>query len=185
MSTPLIIALVVIFALALVFNMLISRRNQVNNSFASIDAYLKKRYDLLPNLVSSVQTYMQHERQTLTEITELRSRAMQGTLSEDEKIALNNQLSKALRSISVQVENYPDLKANTNFLQLQAALNELEEQLSASRRAFNSSVNSYNNAVQMFPTNLCAAAMRMKTKQYFEAEETEKQNINVKELFKS
>lgn len=186
MSIEVIIAIVVV-VLILVFmiNSLIGKRNQVNNAFASIDAYLKKRYDLVPNLIASVQTYMQHEKSTLTEITELRTKALSGNLSDDEKIELNNRMGKALHSINVAVENYPDLKANTNFLQLQSALNEIEEQLSAARRAFNASVLAYNNSVQMFPSNIFAMIMGMKTKAFFEATETERGNVNVKDLFKS
>ncbi len=185
MSTGLIIGIIAAVALilALMFNSLIGKRNQVNNAFASIDAYLKKRYDLVPNLVAAVQTYMQHEKSTLTEITELRAKAISGNLTDDEKVELNNKMSKALHSINVAVENYPDLKANTNFLQLQAALNEIEEQLSAARRAFNAAVNSYNNAVQMFPTNIIALIMGFKSKAYFEIIEAERQNVNVKDLF--
>lgn len=185
MSIELIIAIVAVLIIIFLFNSLIGKNNQVNNAFASIDAYLKKRYDLVPNLVSSVQTYMQHEKSTLTEITELRTRALSGNLAADEKIELNNKMSRALGTINVAVENYPELKANTNFLQLQAALNEIEEQLSAARRAFNASVNSYNNAVQMFPTNLFAMMLGYKTKAYFEAVESERANVNVKDLFKS
>lgn len=183
MSIELIIGIVVVLLIILLFNSLIGKRNQVNNAFAGIDSYLKKRYDLVPNLISSVQTYMIHEKSTLTEITELRTKAISGTLTDDEKIDLNNKMSKALHSINIAVENYPDLKANTNFLQLQAALNEIEEQLSAARRAFNAAVNSYNNAVQMFPTNIFALIMGMKSKAYFEAIEAERQNVNVKDLF--
>jgi LemA protein len=126
---------------------------------------------------------MQHEKSKLTEITELRAKAISGNLTDDEKVELNNKMSKALHSINVAVENYPDLKANTNFLQLQAALNEIEEQLSAARRAFNAAVNSYNNAVQMFPTNIIALIMGFKSKAYFEIIEAERQNVNVKDLF--
>ncbi len=186
MSIEVIIAIaVVVLIVVFMFNSLIGKRNQVNNAFASIDAYLKKRYDLVPNLVSSVQTYMQHEKSVLTEITELRTKALSGNLSNEEKVAINNQLGKALHSINIAVENYPDLKANTNFLQLQAALNEIEEQLSAARRAYNASVVAYNNAVQMFPTNIVALIMSFKTKEYFEASEGERQNVNIKDLFKS
>ena len=185
MSIELIIAIVAVLIIIFLFNSLIGKRNQVNNAFASIDAYLKKRYDLIPNLVSAVQTYMQHEKSVLTEITELRTKALSGNLSDDEKVELNNKMNKALHSINIAVENYPDLKANTNFLQLQASLNEIEEQLSAARRAFNASVNSYNNSVQMFPTNLVALIMGMKAKNYFEAAEQERQNVNIKNLFNS
>ena len=185
MSTELIIAIVIVLLIVFLFNSLIARRNAVNNAFASIDAYLKKRYDLIPNLVAAVQKYMEHERNLLTEITELRSRAISGNISDSERVELDNKISRALTAINVAVENYPDLKANTNFLQLQAALNEVEEQLSAARRAYNAAVNSYNNAVQMFPTNLVALIIGFKVSPFFEATETERQNVNVKNLFNS
>ena len=187
MTTTTIIIIVAIALIALIFiimfNSLISKRNQVTNAFASIDAYLKKRYDLIPNLIATVKQYMKHEQETLTRVTELRTKAISGKLNENEQIALNNELNNALRAINVAVENYPELKANTNFLQLQGAMNEVEEQISASRRAFNASINIYNNAVQMFPTSIFAAIMGMKPKPSFEANEVERQNISAKDLF--
>lgn len=185
MSVELIVIITVLLLVVILFNSLIAKRNAVNNAFSGIDAYLKKRYDLIPNLVAAVQKYMEHERGLLTEITELRSRAISGNISDSERVELDNKISRALGAINVAVENYPDLKANTNFLQLQAALNEVEEQISAARRAYNAAVNSYNNAVQMFPTNLVAMILGFKARPFFEASETERQNVNVKNLFNS
>jgi LemA protein len=185
MSVELIIIIAVLLLIVILFNSLIAKRNAVNNAFAGIDAYLKKRYDLIPNLVAAVQKYMEHERGLLNEITELRSRAISGNISDSERVELDNIISRALGAINIAVENYPDLKANTNFLQLQASLNEVEEQLSAARRAYNAAVNSYNNAVQMFPTNLVAMIMGFKARPFFEASEAERQNVNVKNLFNS
>jgi len=169
--------------IVILYNSLISKKNQVQNVFASVDALLKKRYDLIPNLVATVQKYMQHERGTLTEITELRAKAISGTLSDDEKVDLDNKLTKTLGGIMVAVENYPDLKANQNFLQLQASLNEVEEQISAARRAYNAAVTDYNNAVEMFPTNILASMMNYQRKKVFEIPDTERQNVDVKDLF--
>jgi len=185
MSVELIIIIAVLLLIVILFNSLIAKRNAVNNAFAGIDAYLKKRYDLIPNLVAAVQKYMEHERGLLNEITELRSRAISGNISDSERVELDNKISRALGAINIAVENYPDLKANTNFLQLQASLNEVEEQLSAARRAYNAAVNSYNNAVQMFPTNLVAMIMGFKARPFFEASKAERQNVNVKNLFNS
>lgn len=185
MSVELIVIIVVLLIVIILFNSLIAKRNAVNNAFAGIDAYLKKRYDLIPNLVAAVQKYMEHERGLLTEITELRSRAISGNISDNERVELDNKITRALGAINVAVENYPDLKANSNFLQLQASLNEVEEQISAARRAYNAAVNSYNNAVQMFPTNLVAMILGFKARSFFEASETERQNVNVKNLFNS
>lgn len=184
-GTIVIIVAIAVFLLFLMrmYNRLVNKKNQVENVFGGIDALLKKRYDLIPNLVAAVQTYMKHEQSVLTEITELRARAISGNISPDEKVDLNNKISRVLGGIQVAVENYPDLKANQNFLQLQKAMNEVEEQLSAARRAFNAVVTDYNNAVEMFPSSIFAAMMKLKRRQVFEIHETERQNISVKKLF--
>jgi len=165
------------------YNRLVGLRNAADKSFASIDAMAKKRYDLIPNLVATVSKYMEHERGTLTEITEMRAKAMSGNISDNEKVDLENKINKAMGGIMVAVENYPDLKANQNFLQLQGSLNEIEEQLSAARRAYNAAVTDYNNACQMFPSNVFAMVFNFKTKPLFEISEVERQNVDVKKLF--
>jgi len=128
---------------------------------------------------------MKHESDVLTKVTEMRSRAVSGTISSDEAIALNNRLGKAIGGIMVAVENYPDLKASENFQMLQRSLNEIEEQLAASRRAFNSAVTDYNNAIEMFPSNIMAGMMGYKQRQLFEIEEIERKNIDAGALFSS
>jgi LemA protein len=175
-----VVVLLVVFGM---YNSLIGKKNNVENAFASIDTILKKRYDLIPNLIAAVKQYMQHERGILENITELRSKAMSGNVSSDEAITLNNEINKAMGGIMVAVENYPDLKANQNFMDLQRSLNEVEEQLSAARRAFNAAVTDFNNAVEMFPTNIMAGMMNYKRRQLFEIPEVERENPNVKELF--
>ena len=185
MEITLIVLVVVIVILVILRNSLIAKKNQVINVFASIDTLLKKRYDLLPNLISTVKTYMQHEKSLLTEITEIRAQAVSGQISDDEKVDLDNKMSRMLGGIMVAVENYPDLKANQNFLQLQGALNEVEEQISAARRAYNAAVTSYNNAVEMFPTNIIASAMSYRQKKVFEISERERKNVEVGKLFNS
>ncbi|MCI5221355.1 MAG: LemA family protein [Candidatus Electrothrix sp. AR4] len=182
---PTIIAGVAVLLIVVLYNSLVGKKNQVKNAFASTDALLKKRYDLIPNLISTVKTYMKHEQQTLTEITEMRSRAMSGNLSSNEKVDLDNKLGKAMGGIMVAVENYPDLKADQNFIQLQRSLNEIEEQISAARRNYNASVTDYNNAVEMLPTSILASFMKYKQKNLFEISEKERQNVNVGDLFKS
>jgi len=185
MLLGIILILVVVILIPVGFyNALVGRKNQVQNVFASIEALLKKRYDLIPNLIATVKTYMQHEKSTLTEITELRAKATSSQISDDEKVDLNNKISKALGGIMVAVENYPDLKANQNFLQLQASLNEVEEQISAARRAYNAAVTDYNNAIEMFPTNIMASMMNYQRKNVFEITEGERKNVNVGDLFK-
>lgn len=185
-----IITLIVILLLILplwtliLYNRLIYRRNQADNAFADVDAYLKKRYDLIPNLVAAVREYMGHEKSVLSEITELRVEAAKTNLSNDDKIEINNKMTRALRSVNVALENYPDLKSNTNILNLQASLNEVEEQLSAARRTYNATIMLFNNSVQLFPSSIIAAIGGFREKKYFETLETERDNINVKELFK-
>lgn len=126
---------------------------------------------------------MQYEKNTLTEITELRAKAISGNLSDDEKVELDNKVTKALGGIMVAVENYPDLKANQNFMQLQRSLTEIEEQISAARRAYNAAVTDYNNAIEMVPTNILASMMHYQKKQVFEISQNERQNVDVKNLF--
>lgn len=185
MWVAIIIGVVVILVVVFIYNSLIAKKNQVTNVFGTIDALLKKRYDLLPKLISTVKAYMQHEKSLLTEITEMRAKAVSGRLSDDEQVDLDNKLSKMLGGIMVAVENYPDLKANQNFLQLQRAMNEIEEQISAARRAYNAAVTAYNNAVEMFPTNIAASMMRYKLKKVFEISEEQREDVDAEKLFKS
>ena len=185
MSTGLIILLVLGIILVLMYNSLISKKNQVENIFASVDTVLKKRYDLIPNLVASVSKYMEHEKSILSDLTKLRADANKPNISDEKKIELDAQVSSALGSIMVAVENYPDLKANENVMHLQNSLNEVEEQISAARRAYNQAVTDYNNAIEMVPTNFMATAMNYQRKEVFEIVEAERKNINVKELFNS
>ena len=183
MIIAIVIAAVLILLIIGLYNSLVRRKNDVENAFGSIDAMLKKRYDLIPNLVATVKEYMKHEKSLLTDITELRTKVLKENLSSDERIDLENKISKQFAGIMVAVENYPDLKANQNFLQLQAAWNEAEEQISASRRAFNAAVTSYNNAVETFPSNVMAGIMNYKRKKVFEIPEVERQNVQARDLF--
>lgn len=178
-----VIAVIILIILAVLYNMLVSRKNAVTNAFGSIDTMLKKRYDLIPNLVETVKQYMNYEKDTLTKITELRAQAISGNLSPEQQVQVNNELGKLTRGIMVAVENYPDLKANNNFIQLQGTWTETEEQISAARRTYNAAVTDYNNAIEMFPTNMLAGMMGYKQKQVFEAAETERANISAKDLF--
>ena len=165
------------------YNSLIGRRNAVENAFAGIDTTLKMRYDLIPNLVASVKQYMQHEAGTLTRIAELRAKAVSGGLSTNEQVDVSNEMSRTMRGLMVAVENYPQLRASEDFQQLQRSLNEVEDRLSASRRAFNASVLDYNNSVEMFPTNVMANMMGLRRRSMFEIPEAERQNVNVGQMF--
>src|SRR5690349_1178169 len=149
-----IIALVIFWLIGL-YNSLVKLRNRRQNAFADIDVQLRQRHDLVPQLVETVKGYATHEKDLLLKITEARSAAMSAG-SIDEKIKAEQQLTHALQGLRVQVEAYPDLKANQNFLQLQEELSDIENKLAASRRFFNGATTEYNNAVEAFPGNLIA-----------------------------
>ncbi|HOW97441.1 MAG TPA: LemA family protein [Kiritimatiellia bacterium] len=178
--TLLIVAAVVVGLFLLVtFNTLVGRRNKVRNAFGTVDVLLKKRYDLIPNLVATVQGYMQHERTVLQQITDLRSRAMGGPLPPEQLFRVNAQLGQLLGGVRAAIENYPQLKASQNALQLQAALNEVEEQISAGRRAYNAAVTDLNNALEMFPSNLVGSLFGFQKAVFFEAGEAERGAVPV------
>ncbi|WP_201352157.1 LemA family protein [Hydrogenimonas urashimensis] len=180
------VAIGIILLLAvLIYNTLVSRRNQCDNIFASIDALLKKRYNLIPNLVTLMKESMRYERDLLERVTQLRAKAMRPNLTPEEKIAIADELTQPLHGLMVAVENYPELKANEQIMQLMRSLNEIEEQIAAARRAYNQAVTDYNNARQMFPSSLIAAWFRFQPKELFEIPETERKNIDIKELLKS
>ena len=183
MSTPLIILIVLAILLVLMYNSLVAKKNQVENIFASVDTLLKKRYDLIPNLVASVSKYMEHEKSILEDVTNLRAQANKANLSDTQKMDLDKKMSAALGSIMIAVENYPELKANENVLHLQHSLNEVEAQISAARRAYNQAVTDYNNASEQIPTNIMASMMNYQRKDVFEISDNERKNVNVKELF--
>ena len=167
------------------YNSLIVRKNKVEYAFSSTDAMLKKRHDLIPNIVESVKQYMSFEKNLLTDITNLRTSAMDEKLNNEQRFDIENKISGTLGKIKVAVENYPDLKASQNFIQLQAILNEIEEQISAARRTFNATIMDYNNAVEQFPSNIFAGIFGFKTRASFEIPAEEKENVNVKNLFNS
>ncbi len=183
MNLFLIIIVIIAVVIVFLYNSLISKKNQVVNIYASVDTLLKKRFDLIPSLVATVQEAMKHEKSTLEEITALRSQAMKGGISSDQMASVDSKLSSLLGSIMVAVEDYPELKANDNTLNLQYSLNEIEEQLSAARRAYNQAVTDFNNAIEMFPTNILAGYMRYSRKQVFTINKSERKNPNIKELF--
>ena len=156
---PVLIAVGILFLLVIwlvsLYNGLVRLRNRRQNAFADIDVQLRQRHDLVPQLVETVKGYAGHEKEVFTKITEARSAAMNAT-SIDGKIVAEQQLTSALAGLKVQVEAYPDLKANQNFLQLQEELSDIENKLAASRRFFNAATTEYNNSVESFPGNLIA-----------------------------
>ena len=170
MSTTLIViivAIVVVLFLISMYNNLVKLRNNRENAFANIDVQLKQRYDLIPQLVSTVKGYATHERELLERVTAARTAAMSATGIND-KIQAENALSSALAGLKVSVAAYPDLKANQNFLQLQAELSDIENKLAATRRFFNSATKELNNAVQTFPANLIAGMFGFHKEPMFE-----------------
>lgn len=164
------------------YNSLVGKRNQVRNIFGTMDAMLKKRWDLIPNLVSTVQGYADHERGLFEAVTEARAKAQSGQLDENQKVGLENSFMQLLGVVRATVENYPDLKASDQFMHLQRTLNELEEQISAARRAYNASVTDYNNSVQMFPTNIIAGMFNFTEKTLFQIDAGQRDNPQVEKL---
>jgi len=183
MQIALILAGVLSIIAILIYNSLIGKKNQVENIFAGVETVLKKRFDLIPNLVASVSQYMEHEKSTLEKVTELRAQAMKPGISNEQKISLDAKLTSALGAINIAMEAYPDLKANENVMHLQRSLNEIEEQISAARRAYNQAVTDLNNAIEMFPTNIVAGWMNLQRKAVFEITVSERQNVDVGALF--
>lgn len=161
------------------YNSLVQLRNKVKEAFSTMDVYLKKRYDLIPNLVDIVKGYAQHESDTLQEVTKMRVNAPQGDLNA--AIDGEMKIGDALKSLLVVVEKYPDLKANTNFLDLQERLSKMEEEIAFSRRYYNGSVREYNNSCQMFPLNLVAGIFGFKSLPMYAVEsEQERKVVDVK-----
>lgn len=148
-----------------------------------LDAQLKQRYDLIPNLVSTVKQFMEHEASLLENIVKLRSQALHGNVSSKELEVINKEISRSISGIMVQVEQYPDLKSSANFVQLQDTLYEVEENIAAARRFFNAAVTDYNNALQMYPSSIFAKQMGLRKKHVFNIPEVERKAVNVQNLF--
>ncbi|MHB8168063.1 MAG: LemA family protein [Thermoleophilia bacterium] len=172
-----VIALLII-ALAAAYNGLVRSRNKVNNSWKQIDVQLKRRHDLIPNLVEMVKDYMSYEQEVLQNVTKARSEAMQAQGPADSAKA-ENVLSGALKSLFAVAENYPDLKANQNVSQLQEELTSTENKIAFARQLYNDLVMDFNNKVQTFPSNVVAGAFGFKAREYFEVPEEEKEPVKV------
>ncbi|XPV67665.1 MAG: LemA family protein [Halarcobacter sp.] len=167
MTSSIVILIILIIILLYLYNSLINKKKQVENIFASVDVQLKKRYDLLPNLIANVSRYMEQERELLEKITQLRLQAINPHLSDDEKIQLDSKISSALGTVMLAIKDYPELKLNENILNLQLILNKIEEKISVSKRAYNQAVTDYNNAIEIIPTNFMAKSMNYKRKEVF------------------
>jgi len=163
------IVVVLLILFIVTYNGLVRRRNQVKNAWAQIDVQLKRRYDLIPNLMETVKGYMKHERETLEAVTNARNIAQQASSSgAGVRAKAEGELSSALSRLLVVVENYPDLKANQNFLALQEELTSTENKISFSRQYYNDSVLRYNNQTQMFPSNIIASITGFRASEFFE-----------------
>jgi len=165
-------AIIALAALVIVgmYNSLVRGRNHVKESWAGIDTELKRRYDLIPNLVETVKGYAKHEREVFERVVEARSRAVASTGSPASQAEDENLLVGALKQLFAVVEAYPDLKASQNFLALQGQLAETEDRLQASRRLYNGNVREYNNRCEMFPTNILASMFHFERAEFFEIE---------------
>ncbi|KQR71947.1 LemA family protein [Pedobacter sp. Leaf176] len=180
-------AIIIIGALLLIciffYNSIVGKKNQVTNAFSAIDVMLKKRFDLIPNLIEVVKQYTNYEQETLSKIVELRAKAMSENISDAEKTSIDAQLGNSVKGLMVNVEHYPDLKANTNFINLQSTWTESEEQIAAARRTYNSAVTDYNNEIMMFPGSLFASMLNFQPITVLATAEEERKNISAKELF--
>lgn len=173
-----VLILIVIYVFAL-YNSFIKLNNKIKEAFSTMDIYLKKRWDLIPNIVEVVKGYDKYERDTLKFISKLRSSAYD-KMSIDEKIKTNEQLASSISEIMALVENYPDLKAEENFKNLSNQLATVEDEIANSRKYYNAIVRIYNNKVEMFPSNIFAMIFGYKSKTMFHAEEKERENIKIK-----
>ena len=170
---------VVILAIIGLYNGLIRLKNKVKNAWAQIDVQLKKRFDLIPNLVDTVKGYAKHEKTVLTEITKARN-MMQKAKDVKAKAEAENQLTGALKSLFAVAENYPDLKAGQNFMQLQEELSGMESKIAYARQFYNDMVMRFNTKIQLFPNNVFANMLGFKEDQFFKTDDKEKENVKVK-----
>lgn len=172
----LIIILIYIFIL---YNSFINLNNKIKEAFSTMDIYLKKRWDLIPNIVQTVKGYAKHEKETLNEVIKLRS-SIYDKMTDENKIKTNEELSIGLNKIMAIAESYPDIKANTSFEDLSNQLTKIEDDIANSRKYYNGVVRIFNNKVEMFPSNLFAKLFGYKSKPMFKANEDERKNINIK-----
>ena len=171
------IIVILVLYIIIVFNSLISLKNRVENALSQIDVQLKRRYDLIPNLVSTVKGYMKHEKGVLTELTKMRSQLISGDMKE--KAKASDAITSALKTLFAVAENYPNLKASENFKMLQEELSGTESKIAYSRQFYNDNVMTLNNKIQQFPSNIIANMLSFKEREFFEAEESEKKPVKV------
>lgn len=172
-----VVAAVIVLFLIYLYNSLIKLRIRVNNAWSQIDVQLKRRYDLIPNLVSTVKGYMKHEKGVLEEVTKARASLISGSMQG--KAKASNQITEALKSIFAVAENYPQLKANENFKLLQEELSGTESKIAYARQFYNDNVMNYNEALQVFPKNIFAKLFNFQAKEFFETKGKEKESVKV------
>ncbi|MFZ2975943.1 MAG: LemA family protein [Candidatus Moraniibacteriota bacterium] len=172
------IVVVVAIAIIAMYNGLITLKNRVDEAWSDISVQLKRRYDLIPNLISTVKGYAAHEKEVFEKVTEARTRAMNAGTTAD-KAEAENMLSGTLKTLFAVSENYPELKANQNFLELQRELTDTEDKIMASRRFYNGNVRDFNTKLQVFPTNMIAGMLKFSAREFFEMDEKEKENVKV------
>jgi len=170
------IALLLVYVVA-TYNGLIMLKNRVAEASSDIEVQLKRRYELIPNLVSTVKGYAKHEKELLEKVTEERAGLMKGTTAD--KVTASNAMTETLKSLFAVAENYPDLKANTNFLQLQQDLTDTQDKIMSAQRFYNGNVRDFNTKIEVFPTNVYARQLGFGKFEFIEAEEGEKENVNV------
>lgn len=179
MWIAIVIILVIVIAIISVYNNLVSLRNKVKNAWSQIDVQLQRRFDLIPNFVETVKGYMAHEQDTLTKVTELRSAWANASTVKD-KAEIDGELSSALKTIMAVSENYPDLKANQNFMQLSEELRNTENKIAFSRQFYNDTVTMYNTKLEVFPSNIIAGMFNFKQEDLFNTESDEaRKNVKV------
>ena len=178
-SIAVIVIVVICIIIVAIYNNLVSLRQRVQNAWSQIDVQLKRRFDLIPNLQETVKGYMAHESETFSKIAELRT-AWASSTTVAEKANISNQLTDALKTIMAVSENYPDLKANESFAQLQEELRNTENKIAYARQFYNDTVTMYNTKLEMFPSNIIANIFKFKPSELFEVEdEKEKQNVKI------
>ena len=178
MEIFLIVVIAIVLYFIFIYNRLVTLRNRVKEAWSDIDTQLKRRYDLIPNLIETVKGYMSHEKETLENVTKARTEAMAGqTNNPSLRSEGENVLTSTLKSLFAVSENYPDLKANQNFMELQRELTDTEDKIQAARRFHNSNVLALNNAVEMFPSNIIANLFKFQKADFFELSEEEKDSV--------
>ncbi len=173
-----IVVIIIVFIIT-TYNKLVVLRNRVRDQWSQIDVQLKRRFDLIPNLVETVKGYAKHESETLEDVVKARNTFLTANSKEAEMDA-NNQLTSAMSKLFALAESYPDLKANTNFTELQQELSTTEEKIASARQFYNDTVLTYNNAIETIPSNIIAGLFHFKREAFFEAKDTERENVQVK-----